>query len=327
MPVLVSEADLAPLVGDPSSMDSLIDAMEQATIRRYQGKVRDHRFVDETQGLSPNTAVQMSFAADDGEVCGYQMFAEDVSGMAATLPNARLVTLLDPLSRQLIAIVDYRSLSPLRVGATSGVGLRRLLPAGARIAGILGTAQQARGQLHAIARTAPNLAVARVYSRNAANRESFAREMGDWLGIEVQPVETAREASEGADVIALANSSGDPILQMDWIKPGALVVSIGGSAMPDEVLNGPRIVSTNWEQHANRQPYKSAIGAGKHSRGQVTAEIAEVAMGMPVRRAPEDIVVFELGVLNIWAVAAANWAYQWARERNAGTAFSLSAEA
>jgi alanine dehydrogenase len=326
MPVLISEADLAPLVRDPSSMDSLIDAMGQATIRRYQGRVRDHRFVDETQGLSPDTVVQLSFAADDGEVCGYQMFAEDVSGMAATLPNARFVTLLDPLSRQMVALVDYRSLSPLRVGATSGIGLRRLLPENARVAGILGTAQQAKGQLHAIARTALNLKVARVYSRSVANRESFAREMGDWLGIEVLPVATAREAIEGADVIALANSSGDPILDMAWVKPGSLIVSIGGSEMPVEVLNGPRIVSTIWEQHSNRPPYKAAIESGKHSRGHVAAEIAEVALGTPVRRSPDEIVVFELGVLNVWAVAAANWAYQWAKKRGVGTPFSLSVE-
>jgi ornithine cyclodeaminase/alanine dehydrogenase-like protein (mu-crystallin family) len=327
MPVLLGEADLAPLVRDPTSMDSLIDAMERATIRRYQGKVRDHRFVDETQGLDPNTVVQLSFAADDDEVCGYQMFSEDVSGMAPTLSDARFVTLLDSKSRQMVALVDYRSISPLRVGATGGIGMRRLMPDGAKMAGILGTAQQARGQLHAIARTAPNLEVARVYSRSEANREAFAREMSDFLDIDVQPVATAHEASAGADVIAVANSSGDPILEMAWVKPGALIVSIGGSAMPDDVLNGHRIVSTNWEQHSNRRPYKAAIDAGRHSRQHVAAEIAEVALGTPVRQSPDEIVVFELGVLNIWAVAAANWAYKWAAERGIGTPFSLSAEA
>jgi ornithine cyclodeaminase/alanine dehydrogenase-like protein (mu-crystallin family) len=95
--------------------------------------------------------------------------------------------------------------------------------------------------------------------------------------------------------------------------------------MPAEVLNGHRIVSTIWEQHSNREPYKTAVQAGAHSREHVAAEIAEVALGAPVRRSPDEIVVFELGVLNIWAVAAAHWAHRWARERQIGTPFSLSA--
>lgn len=327
MPLLVSEADLVPLVGDPSSMDSLIDVLERATIRRFEGKVRDHRFVDVTEGLDPNTGVQLSFAADDGEVCGYQTFAEDVSGMAATLADARFVTLLDPRTRQLIALVDYRSISPLRVGATAGIGLRRLTPPGARVAGILGSAQQARGQLHAIARTAPDLERVRIYSPTAAHREALARDMAAWLEIEVEPVATAREATEGADVIALANSSGTPILEMGWIKPGAAVISIGGSPMPADVLTGIPVVSTTWDQLAGREPFKAAIQVGSFTQQHVAAELAEVALGTAsVRRSPEDVVVLELGVLNIWAVAAAHWAYRWAQDQGVGTPFSLSPE-
>jgi ornithine cyclodeaminase/alanine dehydrogenase-like protein (mu-crystallin family) len=327
VPLLVSEADLAPLLSDPASIDSLMDVLERATVRRYEGKVRDHRFVDVTEGLNPNTSVQLSFAADDGEVCGYQVFAEDVNGMAATLPNARFITLLDPATRQLLAIVDYRSISPLRVGASGGIGVGRLLPEGARVAGILGSAQQARGQLHAIARTAPELERVRIYSPTAAHREALAREMEAWLEIEVVPVATAREAVEGSDVVAVANSSGGPILEMAWAKPGAVIVPIGGSEMPAEVLTGVPVVSTTWDQLSGREPYKSAIQAGTFRHEHVAAELAEVVLGKAnVRRAPDDVVVFELGVLHIWAVAAAHWAYQWARRHGAGTQFNLSTD-
>ena len=323
-PLLLSEADLEPLVRDPSSMDSAIDALELATVRYYQGRVRERGFVDETQELSPNTVVQLSFAADDGQVCGYQMFAEASGGMDPTLPDARFVTLLDPATRQLRALVDYRSLSPLRVGATGGIGLRHLAPPGARIAGILGSAQQARGQLQAIARTVPDLERARVYSLTAQHREAFAREMTAWLEIPVEPVATAREATEGADVIAVANASGGPILDLAWVKPGGVVVSIGGSRMPDAVLQGSRVVASTWDRLVNREPYASAIKAGTFRRADAV-ELAELTLGSAtVRCVPEDVVIFELGVINIWAVATAEWAYQWALKQGVGTRFSLS---
>jgi hypothetical protein len=35
-------------------------------------------------------------------------------------------------------------------------------------------------------------------------------------------------------------------------------------------------------------------------------------------------VVFELDRLNVWAVMTAQWAFEWAMARGAGTAFSLS---
>jgi ornithine cyclodeaminase/alanine dehydrogenase-like protein (mu-crystallin family) len=324
VPLLLSEMDLEPLVRDPSSMDSAIDALEQSTIRQHEGRIRDHRFVDETSGLEPNTVVQLGFAADDGEVCGYQMFAEGVGGMDPTLPNARFITLLDPSTRQLRALVDYRSLSPLRVGATGGIAMRRLAPDGARVAAVLGSAQQARGQLQALVRTLPALERVRVYSPTAANREAFAVENSAWLGMTIESVATAREASEGADVIAVANASGAPILELGWIKPGALVVSIGGSRMPDEALSGPRIVSTTWDQIRGREPYRSAIERGDFSKDAIAAEIAEVIRGKPVRGSHEEIAIFELGVLGIWAVATAEWAYQWALQRGIGTPFTLS---
>lgn len=326
-PLMLTEMDLRPLVENPDQMDSAIDAMEQATLRHHQGKVRDHGFVDLTERVSYPTVVQLRFAADDEQICGLQMFAEGSSGNDPTLPNARLVILLDPETRQLRALVDYRSISPLRVGATAGVGLRYLAPARARTAGVLGSAQQARTQLQAIRRTVPTLERARVFSPTREHREAFAKEMTDWLGLPVEAVASAQEAAAGADVVALANNSGAPILDLAWLKPGSLVISIGGSRMPPEVLKGPRVVATTWERLAAREPYASAVKAGAYSRQEMACELADLILGQATpRRTPQETVVFELDVLSIWGVAAADWAYRWALKQGAGTPFSLSIE-
>lgn len=325
-PLFLSEMDLRPLVEDPSQMDSAIDALEQATIRFVQDHVRERSFVDNTREAADPNTVQFSFAADDGAVCGFQLFAEGSSGNDATLPNARFITLLDKETRQLTALVDYRSLSPLRVGASSGIGLRYLAPAGARVAGILGSAQQARTQLQAIKRTVPTLERALVFSPTARHREDFARETSKWLDLAVQPVASPREAIAAADIVAVANNSGAPIVDLAWLKPGGVIVSIGGSRMPPEALTAVRVVATTRERLATREPYASAIKAGTYSTQDAAADLGELILGhVQPRRSPEDKVIFELHYLNVWAVGTAQWAYEWAVKRGIGTPFSLSA--
>ena len=130
-PILLSAADLQPLVGEPRHMASAIDVIEQATVDFHQNRVREHNLADRTSGDEPHNLVQIHFSADDALVSGFQVFAETPGGPA--LPNSRFVVLLDPATRQLISIVDYTSLSPLRVGASAGVGCRYLAPQGALI--------------------------------------------------------------------------------------------------------------------------------------------------------------------------------------------------
>src|SRR5436190_22771581 len=226
-------------------MASASDVLEQATVDFHQNRVREHNLADRTSGDEPHNLVQIHFSADDALVSGFQVFAETPGGPA--LPNSRFVVLLDPATRQLISIVDYTSLSPLRVGASAGVGCRYLAPQGARMAAILGPSKQARAQLQAIQRTVPNLERARVYSPSPEHREAFAREVTEWLDLPVEAASSAQEATEGAQIIGLANNSRSPVLDLAWVQTGALVISIGGGQLPPEVTDGPRVVSTTWD--------------------------------------------------------------------------------
>lgn len=321
--LLLSDADLRPLVEVPSHMDGAIDAVQRVTIDFHRGGVRERNLVDETQDGNPSNLLQIHFAADDRLVSGFQMFAETRG--APPVPNARFIALLDRQTRQLIALVDYNSLSPIRVAASAGVGCRYMAPAGARTVGILGSSKQARAQLQAIQRSVPTLERARVFSPTVEHREAFAREMTDWLDLPVEAVATAEAAAAGADIVGLANNSRTPVLELEWVKAGALVISIGGGQLPTAALNGPRIVATTWDTLATREPYAAGVKAGSYSRQDIAAEVGAVILGeATARRSAEDTVVFELTRLNIWAVAVAHWAYQWALQHGVGTPLTLS---
>jgi ornithine cyclodeaminase/alanine dehydrogenase-like protein (mu-crystallin family) len=153
-------------------MDGAIDACERATLAEYAGRVRSLDVVDRTTHEEPNL-LQIHLATDDSFTTGFQVFGA-TPGVPRT--NSRFVVLLDAETRQLLGIVPYEGLSPLRVGASAGVATRYLAPQNTRSVAILGSSKQARRQLQAIARTVPGIEQVRVFSPTPEHREAFARE-------------------------------------------------------------------------------------------------------------------------------------------------------
>jgi ornithine cyclodeaminase/alanine dehydrogenase-like protein (mu-crystallin family) len=325
-PLIVSENDLAPLLNDPAAMDGAIEACERATVAEYEGRVRSDDMVDRTTHEKPNL-LQIHMATDDSFITGFQVFGA-TPGQPRT--NSRFVVLLHPETRQFLGIVPYEGLSPFRVGASAGVAAKYLAPENARSVGMIGSSKQARRQLHAIARAVPTITEARVYSTTPENRERFAAEMSSFLGIDVRAVDSAEAAVRGADIVNSSTNTSTPTFEWSWVKPGALVMSIGGGQMPLEVLTEARVVLPTWASTetpaTGREPFGSAIRAGTFTRDQIVGELGDVILGKAtVREGPEDTVVFDVGRINIWAVAVTYWAYEWARDREVGTPVQLSA--
>ena len=325
-PIIVSEDDIRPLLTDPAAMDGAMEAVEKATLAEYAGRIRSHDMTDRTK-MEPSNFLQIHFATDDALVTGFQVFGA-TPGQPRT--NSRFVVLLDPESRQFMGIVPYEGLSPMRVGASGGVAARYLAPKAARSVAIIGSSKQARRQLHAIQRAVPSVREARVYSPTPEHRGAFAREMSDFLGIDVRAVESSESAVRDADIVDSSTNTREPVLDWEWIKPGALVMQIGGDQLPAEVMQ-QRIVVPTWssteDPSTGREPFGSAIREGRLKREDITGELGQVILGEVTPRENDDqTVVFDIGRINIWAVAVTNWAYEWAREREIGTPVKLSAE-
>src|SRR5580704_12985248 len=137
-----------------------------------------------------------------------------------------LVLLFSTANGEPLAILNDGHLQHMRVGAAAGVGVRLLARPDARRVGMIGSGGMARTALEAFAAVRP-IEEVRVYSRTPANRESYACEMSAKLGIAVKPVDSAREAVRGADILASTTDSMAPIVQADWLEPGMHVVAIG----------------------------------------------------------------------------------------------------
>jgi ornithine cyclodeaminase/alanine dehydrogenase-like protein (mu-crystallin family) len=131
-----------------------------------------------------------------------------------------------------LAMINDGYLQHMRVGASAAIGARLLAREDARAVGMIGSGGMARTVLEALVEVRDIKAV-KVYSRVAANRDAFAREMTEHLHVAVEPVATAREAVRDVDILGTCTDSMDPVIEGGWIEPGMhVVIRQGIEALP-----------------------------------------------------------------------------------------------
>lgn len=209
-----------------------------------------------------------------------------------------LVQLFDVHTCELLAIMDDHYLSPLRVAATTAIGADRLAREDATDAGLVGAGEQARAGLAALAEVR-DLETARVYSPTRERREAFAAEMGEALGLDVEAVEDPETAVRGADLVSLATSATDPVIDGSWLSPGAHVASIvGGDSfhqrqeIDDEtVRRADRLVVNLLEQvfRDEQGDLYPRIQSGLIEEAEIDELAALVVGEVPGRRSHEEI--------------------------------------
>ena len=136
-----------------------------------------------------------------------------------------LVFLYSTKTLELLAIMNDGEIQRMRVAGVTGLGVKHLSNRDAENAAIIGTGWQAGAAALAIAE-ARDLKKLRVFSPNASHRESFASEVSRKLGIDADPVGTARDAVASSDIVAAATNSHAPVMKGEWIEQGMHLSSI-----------------------------------------------------------------------------------------------------
>jgi len=136
---------------------------------------------------------------------------------------------------KLLAIMQDGFIQRMRVGATTGLGVKYLARSDANTYGLIGTGWQAGAQIQAVSKVRPIKKI-KIFSPNPANRENFAQEWRAKLGIDVVAVESARNAVEGSDIVGCATNSTKPVIEADWLSAGMHVTSIRPVELAKNVL-------------------------------------------------------------------------------------------
>jgi ornithine cyclodeaminase/alanine dehydrogenase-like protein (mu-crystallin family) len=132
-----------------------------------------------------------------------------------------------------LAFINDGVLQHMRVAGDGGIGVKYMARKDAEVIGMLGSGGMSRTHMQAFTQVR-NIKKLQVFSPTKENREAFAREVAGRYNIEVQVCDNPEDVYKGAHIVAALTDSAVPVLDGTLLEPGAHVVNIGGSGVPDE---------------------------------------------------------------------------------------------
>ena len=226
---------------------------------------------------------------------------------------------------EMLALMNASEITAIRTAAVSAVATRLLAREDAQQLAIIGAGVQARTHLAALA-AVRTIKHARIACRNIEHAEELARELQPQFSFPIEPVQTNEEAVRDAELIVTATSSLEPVINKDWISPGAHVNAIGTHSPNSREIDGAtmaaaRVFTDRRESVLNEAgDYLLAAKEGLVTPESIQGEIGELLIGSKSgRRSATEITLFKSLGLAIEDVMTANYLYNKAQAQNAGT--------
>ncbi len=278
----------------------------------------------------PNAAGVMALmpAYMSGEQAAYGLKAVCVFHKNPTLgkdAHQGSVMLFSAETGELLALMNASAITAIRAAAVSGVATQLLAREEAGDVAIIGSGVQARSHLAAMAAVRP-LKRIRVASRTIENARKFATEMTSRYNFPIEPVEGVEAAVKDADLIVTTTTAAEPILQRKWIAPGAHLNVVGSSIPTTREVDTATMAAAclfvdRRESTLNEAgDYLFAMRAGAIGPEHIRAEIGELLIGArPGRTTADEITLFKSLGLAVEDLAAAEYVYRQAQEKQIGT--------
>jgi ornithine cyclodeaminase len=225
------------------------------------------------------------------KVAGVKIVGDYVNNYALGLPSEMaILTLFDPDTGMIKAIVDATSITEMRTGAVTAIGAKYLARPNSRILGHVG----ARGTAYWNVRLLNHFfdfTEIRIHSRRPESREALARRLERDLGKPVSVVDNWRDCVEGADIVVEATRLPEPqpLLKTEWIKKGAFVVPYGTMSSVELSLTDimDKVVVDDWGQCRKGLPFgalRRHVDEDKLTEDNLYAEMGEIVAGKKVGR-------------------------------------------
>jgi ornithine cyclodeaminase len=308
-------------------MSECVAVMEEAFIALASGEVAQPlRTIFKPADVKGVMAMMPTFRAGYSPMFGLKAICV-FPGNATTGLDAHQggVMLFDGKTGVPLALVNASAITAIRTAATSALATRLLAREDASELAIIGAGVQARTHLSAMACVRP-IKCARVASGHFDSAQKFAKEMQSQFPFPVKPVETAEAAVCGADLIVTATTAREPVVQREWISPGAHINAIGTfSPNAREIDTATMAAATLFcdarESVLNEAgDYLLAAKEGAIGPDHIRAELGEVLIKThPGRTSRDEITLFKSLGIAIEDLAAAAYVFRKAEQETAGT--------
>jgi alanine dehydrogenase len=207
-----------------------------------------------------------------------------------------VIVAFDHSTGEPLALLDGTAITAMRTGAAAALSVRLLAREDASKLALIGSGVQARSHARAFARVRP-LREIRVASRSRGRASALADELSSELGVETHAVADAEEAVRGADLVAATTHSPDPVVEREWLSPGAHVTSVGvnphGRELAGEVVRDSLVVVES--RAAALAPFPAGsndllwpIRDGLIGEDHIHAELGELVSGTKTGRTSDN---------------------------------------
>ncbi len=321
--LILNHAEVALLL----PMSECIPAMERAFTALARGEAHQPlRTIFKPPEVKGVLAMMPTFRASPSPMFGLKAICV-FPGNAAIGKDAHQggVMLFDGETGELLALINASAITAIRTAAVSAVATRLLSREDAGDLAIIGAGVQARSHLGAMNCARP-LRRVRIAARSLESAKSFANEMQHQCAVLIEPLASVEAAVRSADIIVTATTSRDPVLQREWISPGAHINAIGtfspGAREVDTATMAAAGLFVDRRESALNEAGDYLIAAQEGAIGpeHIRADLGEVLTNVrPGRTSLEEITVFKSLGLAIEDLAAAAYVYQKAAATNAGT--------
>ena len=307
--IFLSENDVKGLL----TMDDSIDALDELFKQEALGNV-EHQ-----------PTVELHLPRGAFRIKSGGAYYQNSYGFKAYSGGGRRIVFLYDTREGLHAIVDVIHLTQMRTGAVSALATKYMARPEASSVGIIGSGKEARTQLEAVSRVR-DIKLAKVYSRNPENREGFATEMSERLGLQVEPAESGEECVKNMDMVITITSASDPVLFGPQIEEGMHISGVGATGIYRRELDDEAVGRCDRIVVETMDVGKNECGELIHAaqRGMLrwskVRELKDVVGGeIPGRRKPNDITLFDSIGIGGEDVVIADRVVKLARERGIGT--------
>ncbi|MCD6119715.1 ornithine cyclodeaminase family protein [bacterium] len=248
------------------------------------------------------------------------------------IPNVLgTIVLLDMASGDPVCVMEGGYLTAMRTGGASGVATKHLAGKTSETHVLFGTGVQARTQAWAVAEAAPSLTECLVVSIDSPEKkQAFAEDVAKLTGITTKVAEGSEEAVRRADILTLATSAAEPIIDGHWLKPGVHINGIGAHTpnmreIDAETVVRSRVICDHIEScKAEAGDLMIPANEGKWDFDKVVGELGEVVSGkVNGRETNDDITLFKSVGLAVQDLSTARFVYERAKELGKGTEFSF----
>ena len=209
------------------------------------------------------------------------------------------ILVFDEAHGELKGLVDAMSVTGVRTGCCSAVASRYLARPESSVLALIGCGHQAWSHLRALNELFP-LQQVQVFDAVPARAKAFAEDAEAETDLPVKACASVEEAVKNADIICTLTAAKEPILEKEWVKPGAHINAVGACAANAREIAGPltaavRFYCDNIESVRHESgDYLLALKEGSIGEDHIIGTIGEVMAGkVPGRTSPDEITMFE----------------------------------